>query len=69
MPIGVKMVSKGGVSMADDKARFTLRIPQELYTKLKDSAEVNKRSVIKEIEYILERHYDERDSVTTSPAK
>ena len=55
---GVKMVSKGGVTMPDDKARFTLRIPQDLYTQVKESADNNKRSVIKEIEYILEKHFD-----------
>lgn len=40
----------------DEKARFTLRIPQELYAKVKNSAEKNKRSVIKEIEFILDQH-------------
>lgn len=55
---GVKMVSKGGVIMPDEKARFTLRIPQDLYAQVKESADNNKRSVIKEIEYILEKHFD-----------
>ena len=44
--------------MADEKARFTLRIPQELYALVKKSAEQNKRSVIKEIEFILEKHFE-----------
>ncbi len=44
--------------MSDEKARFTLRIPQDLYVQVKESADNNKRSVIKEIEYILEKHFD-----------
>lgn len=44
--------------MADEKARFTLRIPQDLYSLVKTSAEENKRSVIKEIEFILEKHFE-----------
>jgi len=44
--------------MPDEKARFTLRIPQDLYAQVKESADNNKRSVIKEIEYILEKHFD-----------
>ena len=44
--------------MTDEKARFTLRIPQELYMLVKKSAEQNKRSVIKEIEFILEKHFE-----------
>jgi len=43
--------------MPDEKARFTLRIPQKLYDLVKESAEKNKRSVIKEIEYILENFF------------
>ena len=59
---GVKMVLKGGVVMSDDKARFTLRIPQTLYSKVKESAETSKRSVIKEIEFILEQYYADQDA-------
>lgn len=44
--------------MADEKARFTLRIPQELYALVKESADENKRSVIKEIEFILEKYFE-----------
>ena len=36
--------------------RFTLRIDRELHDKLKILAEKNKRSVTKEIEFILENH-------------
>ena len=38
----------------DEKTRFTLRIPNDLYDWVKDSAVKNKRSVAKEIEFILE---------------
>ena len=67
VPFGVKMVSKGGVTMPDDKARFTLRIPQDLYAKVKESAETSKRSVIKEIEFILEQHYATQNAPKEKP--
>lgn len=35
--------------------RFTARFPEDLYEKLKISAEYNKRSVAKELEYIVEK--------------
>lgn len=50
--------------MTDEKARFTLRIPKTLYEVLKAEADQNKRTVSKEIEYILEKRFSE--SVTTA---
>lgn len=67
MLFGVKMVSKGGVIMSDDKARFTLRIPQDLYAEIKKSAESSKRSVIKEIEFILEQYYQAQTCSKDTP--
>ncbi|WP_419573842.1 Arc family DNA-binding protein [Pyramidobacter piscolens] len=43
--------------MTVEMARFTLRIPQELYELVKDSADKNKRSVAKEIEFMLEQKF------------
>ena len=39
--------------------RFTLRIDNKLYERVKESAQSNKRSVAKEIEYILELFVNE----------
>jgi len=38
---------------------FTMRIDEELLEKIRKDAERNKRSIAKEIEYILEFHYRE----------
>ena len=43
--------------MTVEMARFPLRIPQELYELVKNSAEKNKRSVAKEIEFMLEQKF------------
>lgn len=44
--------------MSDEK-RFTLRMDAELFERIKDQAEKNKRSIAKEIEYLIEKHLDE----------
>lgn len=36
---------------------FTFRIPEELLNSIRESAEKNKRSIAKEIEYVLEKYY------------
>lgn len=36
--------------------RFTMRMEKELYEKLKQSAIKNKRSIVKELEYITEQY-------------
>lgn len=45
-----------------DKA-FTIRIDEKLLEKIRSEAERNKRSIAKEIEYILEFHYREGVSI------
>ena len=40
-----------------DEKRFTLRMDLELFNRVKDSAEKHKRSVAKEIEFVLEEHF------------
>ena len=52
------------MSNTDDRVRFTLRLPVELYEKVKAIAEENKRTVTKEIEYILEQHSRENKNET-----
>lgn len=42
----------------DDEIRFTMRMDKELYEKLKESAKVNKRSIAKELEFIVELQFN-----------
>lgn len=42
----------------NDEVRFTMRMDKELYEKLKNSAKVNKRSIAKELEYLVELQFD-----------
>ena len=42
--------------MESQNARFTLRINKELYDQIKFIAEKNKRSLAKQIEYMLEQY-------------
>lgn len=42
----------------DDEIRFTMRMEKELYEKLKESAKVNKRSIAKELEFIVELQFN-----------
>ncbi|MBB6446499.1 Arc family DNA-binding protein [Bacillus benzoevorans] len=41
--------------------RYTLRINEETFDKIKQLAESNKRSIAKEIEYILERYLEKEE--------
>lgn len=38
----------------DDVTRFTVRFPNDLYLKIKELADKNKRSVTKQIEFMIE---------------
>lgn len=42
----------------EDRKAFSLRIEVDLYEKIKKSAEKNKRSVAKEIEFALEKYVE-----------
>ncbi|MEC5422083.1 DUF6364 family protein [Virgibacillus sp. C22-A2] len=44
-----------------DLKRFTLRIDADVLDKVKEQAEDNKRSMAKEIEYILEKYLDKKE--------
>lgn len=41
----------------DDDKRFTLRMNKELFAVIEKSAKANKRSIGREIEYVLEHHF------------
>ena len=45
-----------------EQKRFTLRMDAELFELIKKQAEDNKRSIAKEIEYLLEQHFNENKS-------
>lgn len=47
------MVSKGCDIMPENEKRFTLRINAQLFERIKKQAAINRRSVAKEIEFIL----------------
>ncbi|MCP3809667.1 Arc family DNA-binding protein [Paenibacillus sp. Lou8.1] len=45
--------------MTTNKKAFTLRLKPENFEKIKYIADKNKRSIAKQIEYVLEQHIDE----------
>ncbi len=45
----------------DTETRFTLRIDTELLEKIRESAKESKRSAAKEIEFILEKYFQDTD--------
>uniref|UniRef100_A0A7C5V684 Arc family DNA-binding protein n=1 Tax=Caldicellulosiruptor owensensis TaxID=55205 RepID=A0A7C5V684_9FIRM len=45
--------------MPSNLPTFTLRIPEKLLAKLRVVANINKRSVNKEIEFLIERYIEE----------
>lgn len=47
--------------MEKEQTRFTMRINKALFEKVKDSAEKNKRSAVKEIEFILEKYFEDEE--------
>jgi hypothetical protein len=42
--------------MMSEQKRFTLRMDADLFKEIEKRAEVNKRSIAKEIEFLLEKH-------------
>lgn len=53
--------------MDKNYTQFTMRIDNEVYQHVKESAERNKRSIAKEIEYILEEWCRPPQCVAVSP--
>lgn len=50
------MSKKDNFTRESDK-RFTLRIDKELFKKVENSAKINKRAIGREIEFILEKYF------------
>jgi hypothetical protein len=48
------------MNMMEEK-RFTLRVSNETFAKVVEEAKKNKRSTAKEIEYILEQYFKEKE--------
>ncbi|TPG86840.1 Arc family DNA-binding protein [Brevibacillus laterosporus] len=48
--------------MKSNEKRFTLRMNADLFERIKEQAEINKRSVAKEIEFLIEKHIKEIES-------
>jgi hypothetical protein len=44
-----------------DQKRFTLRMDDKLFEAIKEQAEENKRSIAKEIEFLLEKQLKSQD--------
>jgi len=44
--------------MATNKRQFTLRLSDENFEKIKRIADVNKRSIAMQIEYLIEKHIE-----------
>ena len=40
----------------EDVTRFTMRLPNDIYENVKELAESNKRSVAKQIEFIIDQY-------------
>lgn len=63
------MMSKGGILMSnpndkytpEDYTRFTMRINTALFERIKILAEKEKRSAVKQIEFILEQYFQNID--------
>ena len=43
--------------------RFTLRMDADLFEDVRISASINKRSIAKEIEYVLEKYYEREPNI------
>lgn len=52
----------------EEQTQFTMRLPNSLYSDLKKLAEENKRSIAKELEYIVEKRI-EKDKLNKERAK
>lgn len=48
--------------MATNKRVFTLRLEEENFEKIKFIADKNKRSIAKQIEYLIEQHINEYET-------
>lgn len=56
------MASKNDPYTREEDTRFTMRINSDLLDCIKQHAQKNKRSTAKEIEFILEKYFRDRNS-------
>lgn len=49
--------------MKKNIAPTSIRISEELYNKIKDDADKEKRSITKQIEFMLEKYYEIKDRI------
>ena len=49
--------------MKKNIAPTSIRISDELYSKIKEDAEKDKRSITKQIEYMLEKYYEIKENI------
>ena len=47
--------------MENEQTRFTMIIDKALFEKVKEHAVKNKRSAVKEIEFILEKYFEDNE--------
>lgn len=57
MSKGVIFMSTSDPYTKENDSRFTLRIPTDLLERVKEEAQINKRSTGKQIEFILEQWF------------
>ncbi len=55
------MSEKDTYTRESDK-RFTLRIEKELFAKIEEAANKDKRSIGREIEFILSQYFEDQDN-------
>ena len=55
--------TKGVKNMKKNIAPTSIRISEELYNKIKDDADKEKRSITKQIEFMLEKYYEIKDRI------
>ncbi|MDT2293269.1 Arc family DNA-binding protein [Paenibacillus larvae] len=48
----------------EEQKRFTLRLDLDLFERIKKQAEINKRSIAKEIEHMLEQQFKQNGDNT-----
>lgn len=61
MTYNISIVTYLGGNILNEQKRFTLRIDKNLFEKVKIQSENNKRSIAKEIEYLLENYFKEKE--------
>lgn len=61
MTYNIGIVTYLGGNILNEQKRFTLRLDKNLFEKVKLQSKNNKRSIAKEIEYLLENYFKEKE--------